>query len=223
MDATPTALAAFGAGVLSVVSPAIAPLLPAFNAYLWSRGLAQIAAFLLAFSLVFVVLGAGATAIGQTLLEHLALVERIAGVTLAALGLRDLRAARTARTPGREAPEPATAGALVAAGAAGAALMFGWTPIAGVVLNQVLAVATSPDTIDRGLWLLAANAAGRALPLVALGVASGLILRRATATGRSRGRLQLIAGGVVALTGILIASGLVPPIAAALVRLLPVA
>jgi cytochrome c-type biogenesis protein len=223
MDATPTVLAAFGAGVLSVVSPAIAPLLPAFISYLWNRGLAHVAAFLLAFSLVFVALGAGATAIGQTLLEHLALVERIAGVTVAALGLRDLRAARTARTPGSEAPEPATAGALVAAGAAGAALMFGWTPIAGVVLNQVLALATSSDTIDRGLWLLAANAAGRALPLVAIGVASGLLLRRATAAGLSRHGLQLIAGGVVALTGILIASGLVAPIAAALVRLLPVA
>jgi cytochrome c-type biogenesis protein len=101
--------------------------------------------------------------------------------------------------------------------------MFGWTPIAGVVLNQVLALATSSDTIDRGLWLLAANAAGRALPLVAIGVASGLLLRRATAAGLSRHGLQLIAGGVVALTGILIASGLVAPIAAALVRLLPVA
>src|SRR5688500_20183622 len=95
------------------------------------------AAFLVALSLVFILLGAGATAIGQTLLEHLALLERMAGVVLAAIGLRDLRAARTARTSGSPATEPATLGSLLGAGAAGAALMCGWTPIAGVVRNRI--------------------------------------------------------------------------------------
>jgi cytochrome c-type biogenesis protein len=217
-------LAAFGAGVLSIASPAVAPLLPGFVGYVCNRGSAHLAACLLGMSLAFVALGAGATAVGQALLEHLSLVEGMAGVTLAALGLRDIRVARRHdRSAGSGRPEAASVSTVTAALAGGAALMFGWTPIAGAVLNQLLAIATSADTIDRGLWLLAINAAGRALPLAALGLAAGWLLRRVTVTGLSHSSLQLIAGGTVALTGILIACGLFPVLAAALVPLLPLA
>jgi cytochrome c-type biogenesis protein len=219
MDDTPTLIVAFGAGAVSIVSPAVVPLLPGFVGYLWNRGFAHVGACLLGLSLAFVALGAGATAPGQWLLEHLSLVEKGAGVTLAAMGLRDMRAARER---GSGSPDAASVSTVTASLVAGAALMFGWTPIAGAVLNSILSIATSADTIDRGLWLLAANAAGRALPLAALGLATGLLLRRAAAAGPSRS-LQLIAGGTVALTGILIASGLLPAIAAALVPLLPLA
>jgi cytochrome c-type biogenesis protein len=222
MDDSAAVFTAFGAGVLSMASPAVTPLLPGFVGYVWSRGVAQLAACLLGMSLAFVALGAGATAGGQWLLEHLSLVEGIAGVTLAALGLHDIRVARRSRSAG--SPREATAaGTVLVALVAGAALMFGWTPIAGAVLNRILAIATAADTIDRGLWLLAANAAGRALSLAALGLATGWLFRRATAGGRSPSALQLIAGGAVAVTGILIASGLFPAIAATLVPLLPLA
>ena len=101
--------------------------------------------------------------------------------------------------------------------------MFGWTPIGGTVLTRILAIATSADTIDRGLWLLAVNAAGRALPLAALAVASGMCIRMAMDAGVPRRHPQLIAGGVIALSGVLIVSGLFSRLAAALVPLLPLA
>jgi cytochrome c-type biogenesis protein len=224
IDETPTVIAAFGAGVLSVASPAVAPLLPGFVGYVWHRGSAHVGSCLLGMSLAFVALGAGATGAGQALLEHLSLVEGVAGVTLAALGLHDVRAARRRdRIAGSGGTAAVSVSTVIVALVAGAALMFGWTPIAGAVLNRILAIATSADTIDRGLWLLTANAAGRALPLAALALAAGWLLRRATAAGLSRSALQLIAGVTVALTGILIASGLFPAIAAALVPLLPLA
>jgi len=224
MDETPTVLAAFGAGALSIASAAVAPLLPGFAGYIWNRGLAQLAGFLLGFSLIFVALGAGATSVGQALLEQLTLAERAAGVTLTALGIRDMRAAWS-RGPSPEtgAPERATASTVTAAFVAGAALMFGWTPVAGVVLNRILAIATSADTIEHGLSLLAVNAAGRALPLAALALALGATLQRAAAAGSSRDTIQLISAGAVTLSGLLIVSGLFPSIAAALVPLLPLA
>ena len=101
--------------------------------------------------------------------------------------------------------------------------MFGWTPLGGTVLNRILAIATSADAIDRGLWLLAVNAAGRALPLAALAVANGMAIRLAVAAGVPRRFPQLIAGALVTLSGVLIVSGLFPRIAAALVPLLPLA
>ena len=222
LDDTPTALAAFGAGAWSIVSPAFVALVPGVCACLWNRRPAQIAAFFLGFSLVFVALGAGATSAGQTLLENLPLAERVAGVVLIAIGGRELLA--VTRSDDTTAPrEPATAATLAIAFIAGAALMFGWTPIGGTVLNRILAIATSADTIDRGLWLLAVNAAGRALPLAALAAATSVFVRQAIAAGVPRRHPQLIAGGVVALSGALIVSGLFSRIAAALVPLLPLA
>jgi len=100
------------------------------------------------------------------------------------------------------------------AAAAGASLSFGWTPLAGVVLNQILAIATSADTIDRGVALLTVYATGRALPLI------GLALLIGTFDGA---RIQLIAGAAVTLTGALIFMDLFPRIAAALVPFLPLA
>ena len=101
--------------------------------------------------------------------------------------------------------------------------MFGWTPIGGTVLNRILAIATSADTIDRALWLLAVNAGGRALSFAALAVATGVSVRRAIGAGVPRRYPQLIAGVFVTLSGVLIVSGLVPRLAAALVPLLPLA
>ena len=222
LENTPTALAAFGAGALSIVSPAFVALVPGVCAFLWNRRPAQVAAFFLGFSLVFVTLGAGATSVGQALLENLPLAERVAGVALIAIGGRELRAVK--RSDDTTAPlDPATAATLAIAFAAGAALMFGWTPIGGTVLNRILAIATSANTIDRGLWLLAVNAAGRALPLAALAVASGMCIRMAMDAGVPRRHPQLIAGGVIALSGVLIVSGLFSRLAAALVPLLPLA
>ena len=219
---TPTALEAFGAGALSIVSPAFAALVPGVCAYLWNRRQAQVVAFFLGFSLVFLALGAGATSAGQALLEHLPLAERVAGAALIAIGVRELRAVK--RGADTAAPlEPTTAATVAVAFVAGAALMFGWTPIGGTVLNRILAIATSADAIDRGLWLLAVNAAGRALPLAALAVATGVFIRLAIGAGVPRQHVQLIAGGFVTVSGVLMVAGLFPSIAAALVPLLPLA
>jgi len=211
MDAAPTVFAALGAGVLSVVSPAVVPLLPGLVGASWNRGTAHAGAVLLGFSIVFVALGASATAVGQALLEHLTLCERLAGAFLVLLGLRDIGALKLGGH------------SLIASIAAGAALAFGWTPLAGVVLNQILAIATSAEMIDRGVALLTLYAAGRALALTGLALLIGTFLRRPVDAGAPRARIQLIAGAAMAFTGALIFAGLFPRIAAALVPFLPVA
>ena len=221
MDASPTFLASFGAGVLSTVSAAVVPLVPAFLSYVWNRGTLQIAAFLLGFSLVFVGLGAGATSIGQTLLEHLMLFERAAGVLLVLLGLREMGLPEFANRRSNAAPEPAWLG-MATSLAAGAALTFGWTPLGGRVLDRILAISTSSDTIGRGVGLLSIYSAGRALPLLVAGLVIGAFLRRASG-GAGRTASKLISGGLVTLTGALIFTGLFPWIAARLIPFLPLA
>ena len=107
--------------------------------------------------------------------------------------------------------------------AAGAALTFGWTPLAGPVLDRILATATSADTIGRGLGLLSTYAAGRAVPLFVAGLALSACLRRVLRAGVGRTACNLISSGLVTLTGVLIFAGLLPWIVARLIPLLPIA
>ena len=168
---------------------------------------------------MFIALGASATAAGQALLERLALFEGAAGVFLAAVGLRQIGIPTRSRA--ERAPGTATPGALLVAFLAGAALMFGWTPLAGVVLSRILAAATSADSIDRGVASLSAYALGRDLSLLAFGLAY-LAIRRRLQTTRPQARLvDVISGGLVAVTGLLIFTGAFSIVAAALSEYLP--
>jgi len=175
-------------------------------------------AFLLGFSLAFMGLEAGATGVGQALLEHLTLFERIAGVLLVVLGLRDMGLLGFATGSAATAREPTSLGLTVSL-AAGAALTFGWTPL----LDRILATATSADTIGRGVGLLSTYAVGRAVPLFVSGLALRAFLRRPVTAGAERTAHKLISGGLVALTGTLIFAALLPWIVARLVAVLPVA
>jgi len=222
MDETPALLAAFGAGFCSLISPGVAPLLPAFIGFGRNRGPWQSIGFLCGFSLLFITLGASATAPGQALLEHLEVLEAAAGILLIVVGLRALGMRGLTRGGGAgTGVEPATPGTLLVAFLAGAALVFGWTPLAGVVLARILALATSADTIGAGVTLLTAYASGRALSLLALGLASNAVLRFALPPSPHARRIDTIAAALVALTGLLIVTHAFPFIAAALSDFLP--
>src|SRR4249920_1558339 len=103
-----TLLAAFVAGVLSFVSPCVLPLIPGYLSFVSGvtldemrgtsagvtapadvrrRAVVMSIAFVLGFSLVFISLGASATAIGALLMEHLSILGKIAGVVIILFGL----------------------------------------------------------------------------------------------------------------------------------------
>jgi cytochrome c-type biogenesis protein len=212
MNETPTLLAALGTGIGSVVSPGVAPLLPALVAFTRRRRLGQIVAFLWGFSAMFVLLGAGATRAGQWLLEHLSTLEMVAGVVLIAYGLRATGLLDRTRGVGDHASEPATTATVIAAVVAGAALAFGWTPIPGMVLNEILAISTSAGRIAQGVSLLVMYATGRACGLLALA-----LLLRPVLPDRLPGRwLDVMAGAVLMITGLLIVTRTMPLVAASL-------
>jgi len=221
MDETPALLAAFGAGFCSLISPGVAPLLPAFAGFARNRGPWQLIVFLCGFSLIFITLGASATAPGQALLEHLVVFEAAAGVFLIVVGLRGLGMRGLTRSAGADtAVEPATPGTLLVAFLAGAALMFGWTPLAGAVLSRIFAIATSSDALAPGVTLLATYAVGRALSMLLVGLALTAALRVPAGTPHAR-RLDVMSGALVALAGLLIVTHTFPIVAAALADHLP--
>jgi cytochrome c-type biogenesis protein len=223
--------AAFGAGVISVLSPCVMPLLPAYLSLvsglsvedlregegrpeLRRRVLLGCAGFVAGFSTVFVLLGASATAVGrvlQTWRLEIAGVEiaaaQLAGLVIVAMGLHLLGwlpiplLYRDARFQGSAAPR-----SLVGTYLVGAAFAFGWSPCVGPILGGILTLAGSRDTVHEGMALLAVYSLGLGVPFFLAGASLDLFFR---ALGRVRPhfrRIEIAAGVLLVALGVLVAS-----------------
>ncbi|MBI4455812.1 MAG: redoxin domain-containing protein, partial [Acidobacteria bacterium] len=118
-------------------------------------------AFVIGFSLVFITLGAAATAVGAFLRSHLKLLGQIAGIIIILLGVHLTGLYRFTfllydkRVHGQEKARGFT-GALLA----GVFFGFGWTPCVGPILAGILALAAVSATVTRGVLLLALYSVG---------------------------------------------------------------
>lgn len=163
----------FGAllgGLLTLISPCSALLLPSFFAYAFERVstlLVRTLAFYLGLALVLVPLGAGVGAIGSLLTRHRGTVTTIGGIVMIALGLmiitgRGFRWSRAAGWLGR-----IRAGSILSVVALGA--LYGLAGFcAGPLLGSVLTVSAAGGSATYGGILMAAYALGMAVPLFVL-------------------------------------------------------
>jgi cytochrome c-type biogenesis protein len=217
-----TVLASFGAGLATLATPCVLPLVPVYLTMLLggavpttatSRARAQLLgrtlAFSLGFSLVFTALGLGASSLGQVLGQHRDLLTLIGAALIALFGLKFLGLLplpwldRDVRLDGpRRIQGPL--------GGFGFGLVFalGWTPCAGPVLASVLSVAALEESALGGAALLAAYSAGIALPLV---VIAAFADRAVPLLRRAMHRLETLQRATgVAMLGLALFLGLAP-------------
>lgn len=205
----------FAAGILSFLSPCVLPLVPSYVTFVTglsledvqrSRHLALIHAllFVAGFTLVFLAMGATATAVGRLLGYNREWVNRVGGVIVIALGLYLLGAfnigalARERRIQIADKPLGYLGSLLV-----GMAFAAGWTPCIGPILGAVLTYTASSVDLNRGIWLLLAYSLGLAVPFV---LAALMIDRFIVVFQRYRGAMQWtsrIAGGLLVAVGVL--------------------
>jgi cytochrome c-type biogenesis protein len=194
-------LAAFGGGVVSFASPCVLPIVPAYLSVITGLDVAEVRSgarrhlgrisrdtslFVAGFSVVFILLGLSATAVGQALFRNHLLLTRLSGVAVLAMALflvgsvvLSSRAGRPGRlratwmyAEARFHPAPSRLGPL-AAPVAGAAFGFGWTPCIGPVLASVLAIAATQGRVLEGAGLLASYSLGLGVPFLITGLAFG--------------------------------------------------
>jgi cytochrome c-type biogenesis protein len=220
---TPSVFLAFGAGLVSFVSPCVLPLVPGYLATISglsadelrdSTG-AQLRAvvvratlFILTFTAIFVALGMTATGLGRTLSDSRQTLEKVAGIAIIAMGAffvlalfvpmlnREWRIDALAQRAGRSGP-------LVA----GAAFALAWTPCVGPALASILGLAATEDTVAKGGGLLAVYSAGLAVPFLVTAIAFN---RATTAFGWVKRHYALInglAGVLLIAIGVLVLSG----------------
>lgn len=181
------------AGVVSFLSPCVLPLVPGYvsmlsgasidelkdsaGGELLNRVLRNSLAFVVGFTLVFVVLGASATWVGKFLLAQRMMFNIIAGIVVIIFGLHLTGLVkipflyREARLD-TGAPKRGLGGAFLM----GFAFAFGWTPCIGPILAAILTLAAQRETVFQGMFLLAVYSAGLAIPflITSLGLSSFL-------------------------------------------------
>jgi cytochrome c-type biogenesis protein len=216
--------AAFLAGLASFVSPCVLPLVPPYLCFLGGstledlagaepvkaverRALVGAALFVSGFSVVFVALGAGASAIGDLLRAHLDVLSIIAGIAIIIMGLNFLGVFRIHllhRTARAHVHAPT---GLWGAFVMGLAFAFGWTPCLGPVLGAILAVAGSEATVSKGAGLLAIYSLGLGVPFLAAAFAVRPFLRGLVHMRKMLPMVEKAMGALLVLTGIAFMSG----------------
>jgi cytochrome c-type biogenesis protein len=159
-------LIALFAGLLSFLSPCTLPILPAFVTYSFRSSRKNIArmtvSFFLGLSLLFVVLGMSATALGGFLQNNLTSFSQIAGVILILFGVFML----SGKGFSGFSVQKRKPGTYLESFLFGAALGLSWTPCVGPILVAILVVASTSSSAFTGGLLLFMYAVGLALPLV---------------------------------------------------------
>jgi cytochrome c-type biogenesis protein len=123
--------------------------------------------FVAGFTLIFVVMGAGATALGATLKYNKLLLARIGGALIILFGLYTLGVVRIPamdrdqRVHLDRKPIGYLGSMLV-----GMAFAAGWTPCIGPILGTILGLAGTSGDVTRGVTLLLAYSAGLAVPFL---------------------------------------------------------
>jgi cytochrome c-type biogenesis protein len=169
---------AFVAGLLSFLTPCVLPLVPSYIGFLTGlslddlpghrrAALAHALWFVAGFSLIFVALGATASAIGLVLLHEQVWIARLGGVLVIVFGLYLLGVVQ----PGFLMRERRWHLAQKPAGYFGSGLVgitFGaaWTPCIGPILGAILTLAAAEASLGRGIGLLAAYSLGLAIPFL---------------------------------------------------------
>ncbi len=212
-------LVALTGGLVSFLSPCVLPLVPSYIGFLSGmtleeadagrhRAVLHALAFIVGFSLVFIALGAGATALGASLRFHKAMLARAGGVLIIVFGLYTLGVLRLAfldrdRRLHLERKPAGFAGSVLV----GMTFAAGWTPCIGPILGGILTLAGNDADLGRGVFLLAAYSAGLAIPFMVAAVALDAFrdwlvrFRRWVPWVQRASGVVLIAMGVLLLTG----------------------
>lgn len=214
---------AFLAGLASFLSPCVLALVPAYVGYLGGRSVgsggtavqsrwvtfAHGLAFVLGFSIVFVVLGAAASALGVLLYDGRQWLARIGGVVVVVFGLHLLGVIHVPfldfDTRRQVQPDPSLG--YLSSALMGVFFSAGWSPCVGPVLGAVLTLALNTAKVMRGTVLLTAYSAGLAIPFLLAALGIGRVAESMKRQARLLRGVSIVTGVVMIVVGIMLTTG----------------
>ena len=223
---------AFGAGLISFLSPCVLPLIPGYISYISGSSLNEllekksvnifpIILFALGFSFVFISFGATASFLGSVILNNSYELRIVSGLiiiifSLHILGIINLNFLNYEKRIYTEKKSGIFSSILV-----GMAFGFGWTPCIGPILGSILALASTEQSLNRGILLLFFYSLGLAIPFIL----SGYLIQKFMVFSKNlKSKMNIISkfgGGLLLLTGLLILSNKLQAIGFYLLQYIP--
>ncbi len=227
-------------GLLSFISPCVLPIVPGYLSFISGVSFEEmqneeqrstvrkrIASnaffFILGFSIVFIALGASATAVGRFLHEQISIIEKVAGVIVIIFGLHMtgifripfLNYEKRFQASGRKL-------GFLGSFVVGLAFAFGWTPCIGPILAAILTIASQQDTVTKGVILLAAYSLGLGIPFFLAGLSVTAFYSVFNKFKKHLHTVEVVGGVLLIAVGVLIATNTLTIISGYLARWFPI-
>jgi cytochrome c-type biogenesis protein len=225
MDASNIGLGlAFLAGLASFLSPCVFSLVPAYIGYLGGRSVAtaQTAeqdnrwltfshglAFVLGFSIVFILLGIATSAIGGLLYELRTWLAKIGGVVVVIFGLHMTHIIRIPFLDYDLRPQnqPDRQRGYVSSALMGVFFSAGWSPCVGPVLGAILTLSLSGGSVSQGASLLPSYSAGLAIPFLIAALGVGWVTKILRKYGKVMRYTEIVMGVLLVVIGVMLFFG----------------
>ena len=208
-------LVAFGAGLISFLSPCVLPLIPGYVSYISGNSLNEliekkninlipIILFTVGFSIVFIIFGAASTFLGQVLLQNSYELRIAAGIIIIILSLHIIGIINLKFLNYEKRIQTKTNTNFYSPILIGMAFAFGWTPCIGPILGSILVLAATEDSINKGILLLISYSLGLALPFILSGYLIQKFLIFSKNFKKNINLVSKIGGIILLITGVLI-------------------
>ena len=206
---------AFAAGLISFLSPCVLPLIPGYISYISGSSLNEliekknvnlipIILFTVGFSIVFIIFGAASTFIGQVLLQNSYELRIIAGLVIIVLSLHIIGIINIKFLNYEKKIETNIRKNFFSPILIGMAFAFGWTPCIGPILGSILVLASTEESLGRGILLLSLYSIGLAIPFILSGYLMQKFLIFSKNFKKNINRVTKIGGIILLITGLLI-------------------
>lgn len=213
---------AFSAGVLSFFSPCVFPLVPAYIANLTGSTIednrmkisratvfTRSISFIIGFSIIFIILGASASLIGQIFSEYRSLIEKIGGIIIVLFGFQMIGWLnfKFLMKEKRAQMKPSQKGNIWRSGLMGIVFAAGWSPCVGLALGSIMFLAGSAATLGSGIFLLIVYSLGFAIPFLIIAFAVTYSLRIIKSVNKWLPALSKASGALLIILGIMLYTG----------------
>ena len=206
---------AFGAGLISFLSPCVLPLIPGYISFISGSSLNELLAkkkinliplilFTLGFSFVFIIFGAAASFLGQIFLQNSQTLRIIAGLIIIIFSLQLIGIINISFLNFEKKIYTKNNSNIWFPFVIGMAFGFGWTPCIGPILGSILALASTEETILKAVILLSFYSLGLAIPFILSGYLMQRFLIFSKNFKKNINLVSKIGGFILLLTGILI-------------------
>ena len=213
---------AFSAGLLTFLSPCILPIIPGYISYLTGLTSSDLQSqdmsysrwrifshsifFIIGFSLLFIILGAAASSLGQLFYDYQPIIRKVGAVVLFMFSLKLLGVLKLSilnksfRFLDYKKKSVSYLGSFIV----GITFSAAWTACATPILASILLLAGTTETLSLGILYLIFFSLGLAVPFLITGFFLGEVLKRMSQFTKYMHWVEVLSGGVLlVISGVL--------------------